>query len=90
MIEDGNILKVSWHLKGFGGLFTASQKGDGTLKKLRVSIGYFWKLKDLSFLRVGFLVVFVKPGNIYVGGLYGRESSRSRAPGETKSCLIAH
>ena len=34
--------------------------------------------------------MFVKPEDIYVGGLYWRESSRSRAPGETKSCLILH
>ena len=34
--------------------------------------------------------MFVKPWDIYVGGLYGRESSRSRAPGETKSCLTLH
>ena len=48
------------------------------------------KTEDFEILRIGFLVVFVKPGDIYVGWLYGRESSRSRAPGETKSCLIAH
>ena len=34
--------------------------------------------------------MFVKPEDIYVGGLYWRESSRSRAPGETKSCLTLH
>ena len=48
------------------------------------------KTEDFEILRIGFLVVFVKPGDIYVGWLYGRESSRSRAPCETKSCLTLH
>ena len=89
MIEDGNILKVSWHLKGFGCLFTAN-----FTERWWSPSSFHWiflKTEGIEFLRIGFLVVFVKPGDIYIGGgLYGRESSRSRAPGETKSCLRLH